>query len=522
MFFKKHHTRRSEIGGFKLPLLPLLLACLITLGMSDSRAPAKELSDAEISNAVIDALMLDHGVSGVMIDVQTNNGIVTISGEVNNILAKKRATAIAETVKGVRSVINTIEVRSTGMTDSEIAESVRTALIFDPATDSWEINVKVNDGVVTLTGNVDSWQEKWLAGKVAEGVAGVRDLNNRIEVNVNTSRSDSEIKTEIEQALKWDALVDGALIDVKVDNGHVTLSGTVGSAAEKNYAEMDCWVAGVVGVNNDINVESWARDSRFRKDKYKNLSDPGVKRAVNDALFYDPRVNSFDANVEVDNGTVTLEGTVDNLKAKRAAAQTARNTVGVWRVKNRIKVRPAMEYSDATIEKRVEKALMRDPYVNRYDLGVSVLNGEVYLTGDVDSYFEKAQADDVASRINGVVAVNNNIKVEDKFDVMIYDPYLYSGWWDVYDYDWYAYPDRLSTTKTDWEIKEDIEDELWWSPFVDSDEVDVEVKDGVAALKGTVDTYAEKTAATENAFEGGAIAVDNDLRVKNGPPYYIR
>ena len=99
----------------------------------------------------------------------------------------------------------------------------------------------------------------------------------------------------------------------------------------------------------------------------------------------------------------------------------------------------------------------------------------------------------------------------------VYSPYIDD--WVLNDYDWYVDTNRF-TTKTDWEIKEDIDDELFWSPFVDSDDVSVSVDDGVAELTGTVDTWAERETATVNAIEGGAVTVDNDLSVRYGPEYY--
>jgi osmotically-inducible protein OsmY len=93
---------------------------------------------------------------------------------------------------------------------------------------------------------------------------------------------------------------------------------------------------------------------------------------------------------------------------------------------------------------------------------------------------------------------------------IIYDPYIYD--WYAYDYDWHHYQPTYAV-KTDREIKNAIKNELWWSPFVDSDEVTVKVEDGVATLMGTVDSWSERRAATNNALEGGAIRVENDLVV---------
>lgn len=481
--------------------------------------PGSMMTDPRISDAVSDALFMKHGVPGYVIDIQSSEGIVTLSGKVNNIMAKERAVRVAETVKGVRGVVNQIEVADTGRTDDEIRDDVRAALLVDPATDSWEINAQVDNGEVTLKGEVESWQEKQLATKVAKSVRGVRGIDNKIDINYRMDRPDSEIQAEIAERLRWDTLVDDALIDVDVKNEKVTLTGTVGSAAEKRQARLDAWVTGVEDVDaSDLEVEAWARDKRFRKDKYVQKSDKEIKDAVKDALLYDPRVLSFNVDVSVDNGVVRLSGVVDNLKAKRSAVHTARNVVGVWRVKNRIDVRPSTP-SDGAIADKIRKGLMRDPYVERFDVSVWVDNGEANLSGTVDSYFEKAQAGDIAASVYGVIEVDNNIKVGADYDVLTYDPYVDDDWY-LYDYDWYVYPNAYSPTKTDWEIHEDIADELWWSPYVDRDEVTITVDDGVATLTGEVDTWYERQTATENAYEGGAVAVDNDLKIDYGPDYY--
>jgi osmotically-inducible protein OsmY len=514
------NTSFMRTGKILLKPIAVTVALLFLAVMALPRptAAAPDLSDRNISMAVSNALMVDDGVSGYLIDVETAEGIVTLSGEVNNILARDRAARLASTVKGVRSVVNEVEVTPTGRRDAAIRNDVETALLMDPATSSWEIGVSVDDATVTLTGSVDSWQEKQLAAKVAKGIRGVRETNNEINVTYDVARTDYEIQTEVEGALDWDPLIDDAMITVGVTDGVVELSGIVGSAAEKNNAIADAWVAGVEEVQADaLEVESWARDERFRTQKYVTRNATEIRDAVEDALLYDPRVRSFNVDVDVDGGVVTLSGKVDNLKAKRAAAQDARNTLGVWGVKNHLAVRPDIP-DDATLAKRVREALLRDPYVSRYEVVVSAKDGKVILEGDVDSYFEKARADDAAARVEGVVAVDNNLDVGDEYEVLTYDPFLDEDWY-LFDYDWYTYPDDYVTTLSDWEIEQRIEDEIFWSPYVDDDEVTVEVDNGVATLTGQVETWTERHAATQNAYQGGAVLVDNDITVEYGPIY---
>ncbi len=475
------------------------------------------LSDSKITAAVDDALMFDQAVKAMRIDVSTNNGIVTLSGSTDNILAKDRAARLAQTVRGVRAVVNNVKVLSVPKTDMEIENNINDALIWDQATEALEVGVNVSAGRVTLTGTVDSWQEKQLVEKVAKGVSGVEAVTNSIVVDYKQDRSDYEMKQEIAKRMNWDAYVDDAMISVDVSNGTAVLDGTVGSAAEKQRAITNAWVAGIEDVNAEsLEVAKWARDQRFRKDKFVNKQDSEVQQAVNDAFLYDPRVNMFNINVSCDAGIVTLSGIVDNLKAKRAAEMDAENTVGVWQVKNNIKVRPTAGTADSKIERRVKQALMEDPYVERFELDVNVVNNTAYLSGEVDTYFEKGQADDAASRVAGVIDVENNIDVDNEYGTLTYDPYVYPGW-SVYGYPWYTYPDAYRTTDSDWEIREDIQSQLWWSPFVDESEVNVSVEDGVATLTGEVDTWNEYLAARENAIEGGAVAVRNRLDVEYGP-----
>jgi osmotically-inducible protein OsmY len=475
------------------------------------------LTDREISNAIDDALINDPGTPAVNIDISTREGIVTLNGTVNNLLARDRAQAIAETVKGVRGVINRLTVEAPLREDDDIREDVVNALLMDPVTEAWEIKANVTDGMVILSGTVDSWQERRLAGKVVKSVRGVKEIDNNITIAFKTDRDDGEIAEEVKRVLHWDAYVDDAMIDVAVDDNEVSLSGTVGSMAEKTRARRKAWVSGVSAVNTDqLDVKWWARDAQLREGKYLDHTDAEIKKAVKDALLYDPRVNLFDIEVTVTEGYVTLRGVVDNLKAKRAAADDARNILGVWTVKNRIKVRPGTP-SDQEIEQNMEKALKRDPYVDRYEITVSVKDGVANLYGDVDSVFEKAHADDVAARQVGVTEVNNFIKTHDP-NGLTFDPYADD--WYIYTYDWYV--DRELTPRLDdWQILQDIEGELFWSPFVDSGEVDVAVDNGVAVLTGTVDTWSERQAAAENARQGGAIMVDNNLKVNYGPDLYL-
>jgi len=205
---------------------------------------------------------------------------------------------------------------------------------------------------------------------------------------------------------------------------------------------------------------------------------------------------------------VTLRGVVDNLRAQRAAVQDARATSGVARVVNRIRVRSASSRGEEIVAS-IRAALARDPHLHRYEISVAAHERTVYLSGGVDTFFEKMRADQIAAEANGVKHVRNNLVVLDERSPLLYEPRAHE--FSALDYPWYTR--RSAPARSDEEIKQEIADELFWSPFVDAEDVAVRVAAGVATLRGNVNSYAEMRSAVANAHEGGAVRVDNQLRI---------
>jgi osmotically-inducible protein OsmY len=212
--------------------------------------------------------------------------------------------------------------------------------------------------------------------------------------------------------------------------------------------------------------------------------------------------------VRVVNGVVTLSGAVDNLKALREAEREARDIVGVRRVHNLLKVRPDPAPDNETLARNVQEALARDVRGDRNELSVEAMNGVVWLNGVVDTPLEKSRAEDVASRVHGVAVIRNNLEVNYK---TITSRNLF--WAPYFHYVPIYRPVLGRAPNSDLEIREDIEGELYWSPFVDSDRISVKVEGGVATLTGQVDSWADYHAVAANAYEGGAREVQNRLEV---------
>ena len=447
------------------------------------------IPDGEITLAVESELVSCDEVPSHRIDVETKDGVVGLSGWVNHLLAKRHAKRHVESLKGIRAVVNRLRVRPSGLSDRRIRRNVVDALRNDPATEEYEINLSVNDGQVVLAGSVDSWAERFLAEEVVAGATGVTGIENRIEGASKVRRPDEEIKADIVGRLGASAWIDDGLIEIHVANGDVRLSGYVGSAAEKRRARIKAWVAGVESVSvDDLKVDWSLRDEMRRKSRFVNATDEQIEKAIEDAFRHDPRVFHFNVRVDFSSGVATLTGIVDNLEAKIAAAEDARNTRGVRVVKNHLRVRRDDLPGDEEVRSIAQEVLERDVYVERHEITTRVDNGHLYLYGNVDTGFEKRRAELVVSGVKGVVAVINFLKVDSDDDLASLD---------------------------DLQIQAEIDERLRRSPYVNPNQVRVSVVDGVATLTGAVDNWRERGTAEGKAREGGARRVINKLKVRS-------
>jgi len=492
-----------------------------------SATPSRETPDTGITSAVEDGFIFEKGVFWSDVDVSTSQGIVTLSGSVDNLLAKERAVKIAESIRGVRGVIDRTTVTPVSRLDEDIRKDTLTALLQDPATESYQVAVSVQSGVVTLTGSVGSYAEKQLAARIAKGVKGPNEIRNDVTINYQAGRTDSEIEADIKARLQWDVWINGSMINTAVKAGKVTLTGTVGSAISKSRASDDAWINGVSDVDaSGLTVEPWAREEVRRRMKFAERADTEIMQSVLAAFHLDPRVSAFSPSVNVEGGVVILGGAVGNLKAKTAAEQDARNVVGVWQIDNLLKVRSKVRPTDAEMEKQLKAALLWDPLLNSSTIDVGVLNSVAYLSGAVDSTSQKAEAQDVASRTKGVLMVRNRMKVEPEYSIA-YNDWPYSS----YDGGTYYSDGGIHYTQppavivetfgpqpylTDEQIKKKIDHSFFWSPFVDREDITVTVHGGVATLTGTVDTWIGWGEADKDARKSGAAYVIDRVEVKKG------
>ncbi|MEX1309099.1 MAG: BON domain-containing protein [Candidatus Sulfomarinibacteraceae bacterium] len=495
-----------------------LLVLLVLSHPGSAFGATDEVTDLGISDAVEDRLLSDPAVPLNRIGVSVENGVVELDGTVTNVTAKQRAVELATVIRGVRSIIDRIRVVPVwDVSDEELEADVREALFRDPATEEWEVEINVADASVDLTGVVDSWSEKRLAERIAGSVRGVREVDNGIAVEIVENRGDSELEMEIEAMLRWDAYLSRSVIRTRVEDGAAVLTGSVCSLGQRVLAANNAWVAGVrsVDVSGLEIIDCAAGTIETRRLSTPPPSDEEIAAAVHAAFTIDPRIGTTEIRVGVDQGEVTLRGRVSNLRERSAAAEDARNTTGVTGVVNRLQLRselflPEILLPDPELALLVSGALDRDPYVERFDIGVATLGGTVYLTGTVDTEFDRARAEKLAATIVGVMEIKNHLRVLDPLAIRSDGRPL--GEFPHNGQPWYR-PLWEASPRTDASIRRSIESRLWWSAEIDSDNVAVRVDDGVATLVGTVGSWRERDAATHAAYSGGATSVRNRLDV---------
>ncbi len=214
--------------------------------------------------------------------------------------------------------------------------------------------------------------------------------------------SDEDIKKEIVDELYWDTSIDASKVQIRVDNGQVTLSGTVYSYAELRRAEdAACRITDVIWVNNQLIV--------MLPPAVTVPDDADIRQTVLNYLSENPDLDMTDIRVAARIGIVTLEGSVDEYWKKYEAECLASRARGVIDVINEITVVPTMSIADKAIADDVRAAIERNFNVDIEDVTIEVEDGVVTLSGAVPNWAARQAALTAAERTAGVVDVIDNL-----------------------------------------------------------------------------------------------------------------
>lgn len=214
-------------------------------------------------------------------------------------------------------------------------------------------------------------------------------------------RSDSDIRRDVEDELRWDPDIDDTDIAVNVNNGIVTLTGFIRSYVQKYQAETAAKrVAGAVGVVNDIEVRLPDIDER---------PDPEIVRDAIARIKSELPYSWDGIRVVARNGWLTLEGEVEWNYQRQRAEEAVRRVRGIKSVTNNIVVKPRV--APVEIRRKIEEALRRAAEVDASRISVETVDNEVILRGTVRSWAERREAERAAWSAPGVAKVDNRIIV---------------------------------------------------------------------------------------------------------------
>ena len=213
-------------------------------------------TDSQLQQDVMAELEWEPSVDHANIGVAAKDGIVTLSGFVGTYAAKLAAEKATRRVKGVRGLAEEIEVRfatDPKTADPEIAKRIADMFDWSATIPKGKINVKVEHGWVTLSGDVNYHYHRQSARDLAARITGVKGVTNLIEVKKAPSPYD--IRQSIMDAFRRSADLDASTISVAADGDKVTLSGKVHSGYERRIAERAAWAApGVNRIEDNIMV----------------------------------------------------------------------------------------------------------------------------------------------------------------------------------------------------------------------------------------------------------------------------
>jgi osmotically-inducible protein OsmY len=213
--------------------------------------------------------------------------------------------------------------------------------------------------------------------------------------------TDQNLKKSVLEELAWEPRVSEAHIGVTARGGVVTLTGHVGSYAEKCAAER--------AVGRVSGVKAIAEELEIRYLYSVGHGDEDIAKQALNVLSWDLSVPKDKVKVKVDKGWITLSGDVNWYFQKDAAETDVRKLLGVMGVSNEIAIQPSVEASD--VQKKIKAAFGRNAEFEAEHIVVSTEGGKVTLSGKVDSYYERTLAENTAWSAPGVTQVNDQITI---------------------------------------------------------------------------------------------------------------
>lgn len=344
--------------------------------------------------------------------------------------------------------------------DEEIKKEITQKLYWSDFKEVSRITVNVSVGEVTLEGTVESYKAREAAVKNVLAVRGVVSVINKLVVTSRKQSStvDEYIKTRIINMFNYNSYLDIQNIHMLVDNGRVTLEGTLDAYWKKtSIDEIIGNIEGLVDIDNKLTVVY-----------PEPVEDTKVREEILDAMVRGVGVSARGINIEVTEGAVTISGTVAGWETYNAIYNAVLYTNGVKSIEDKLVVKSiqAVNIAKEKIRQRVLDEIFSDARIDASQINISIQNGVVVLSGTVPTYNQRIWAKVAALRVKNVASVSNELLIKQ--------------------------PQPLTE---DAFIRERIENILRWNCLVCIKDLNLMIDSGFVVMEGTVDAYWKKIEA---------------------------
>lgn len=381
-------------------------------GVIDNIAMAPPvMSDEDLHRRVFSTLANDPALDMEQIKIDAYRGYVRIYGITDSWARRRIAQLDAESVVGVRAVVNDMYVKyDPERSDRQIAIEICRLLEMDPLVDASLLEMFVKDRLAIFSGTTSSEFQRFYIARLVRA-AGAYDADMQDVTVVCPKRrvfrtepprlSDEDLLQAVNETLIFDKRVQKEKISVCLENGVVSLTGEAASPEARIAAESDALnTIGVNAVKNSISIS-----------KNYSPTDADIDIAANRLIRQSTRVDTIRAYVS--NGEVTLVGTVPTGLEKLVAMHRAAAVPGVVRVDNRIYTGGDYGWRrDKQIERDMKNSILHSPYIRSADVNVKVTNGLAVVSGTVDDFIARRHVEDIADQ-SGARFLKNILRVRE-------------------------------------------------------------------------------------------------------------
>lgn len=292
--------------------------------------PRGVVPDATIAAVARRELRNDPATRAEAIGVTSDHGILVLTGSVTTLLAVQRALDIAHLVRGVRGIVDRLDLAAVPRPDHDLEVAATLALRRDPVTARERLEVRVQGGALLLTGEVDSPAVRGAVLADLQSVPGIVAVLDDLLVE-HVTAPDALLAETVRRSLADDPWLDRSRVQADAIRGVVRLDGWVGSLPQLSRAIADAWTAAPSGVDaRGVRVDRFADDGTLRTSPETPRSDGDLAQSLLDAFLHDGRITPpFAPKVDVRNGVVVLTGAAPNPASARAVDADAWNLPGV-------------------------------------------------------------------------------------------------------------------------------------------------------------------------------------------------